>query len=51
LRDKHIQVNYKKEEEQKPIPIAMIRSLMKDLEDEVNLRNTLANEQDNSSNM
>ncbi len=45
LRDKHIQVNCKKEEEQEPIPIVMIKSLMKDLEDEVSLKNTLGSEQ------
>jgi hypothetical protein len=46
LKDKHIQVNCKKEEKQEPSPIPMIKSLMKDLEDEVNLRNTLASEQE-----
>jgi hypothetical protein len=51
LRDKHIQVNCKKEEEQEPSPIAMIKPLMKDLEDEVSLKNTLASEQENPLNM
>jgi hypothetical protein len=51
LRDKHIQVNCKKEEEQEPSPIAMIQPLLKDLEDEVSLKNTLANKQENPSNM
>jgi hypothetical protein len=51
LKDKHIQVNCKKEEEQEPSPIATIKSLMKDLEDEVSLRNTLASEQKNPSSM
>jgi hypothetical protein len=49
LREKHIQVNCKKEEEQEPRPIAMIESAMKDLEEEISLRNTLANEQANPS--
>ncbi len=51
LTEKHIQVNCKKEEEQEPNPIAMIESLMKDLEEEISLRNTLANEQANPSSM
>ncbi len=51
LREKHIQVNCKKEEEQEPSPTAMIESLMKDLEEEISLRNTLANEQANPSSM
>jgi hypothetical protein len=51
LREKHIQVNCEKEEEQEPSPIAMIESLMKDLEEEISLRNTLANEQENPSSM
>jgi hypothetical protein len=45
LRDKHIQVNCKKEEEEEEsILIATIKSMMKDLEDEVSLRNTLTSE-------
>ncbi len=51
LREKHIQVNCKKEEEQEPSPIVMIESLTKDLEEEVSLRNTLANEKENPSSM
>ncbi len=51
LREKHIQVNCKKEEEQESSPIAMIESPMKDLEEEISLRNTLASEQANPSRM
>jgi hypothetical protein len=51
LIDKHIQVNCKKEEEHEPILISMIKSLMKDLEDEISLRNTLVSGKENPSNM
>jgi hypothetical protein len=38
-------------EKQEPIPIAIIKSLMKDLEDEISLKNTLVSEQKNLSSM